>query len=190
MAALVAATIAIAVTAGGAAWIAVDSSPPTPREQPTSASVAPDEKKPSNKPEQAKVPARDDRDDRNDRDGTSGRPAPERPRNDDPAPRDRPSGEPSEKPSPKPSQGPPDKPEKEPADQEQNEEQDQGEGAGEGSDQDTAPGEGQQGDSPDQVDPNAGTAALDTAPEGQITSAGVTGGPHRDAGTGGEIRNG
>ncbi|MFF5242928.1 protein kinase [Streptosporangium sp. NPDC000095] len=188
MAALVAATLAIAATAGGAAWVAVNSSPPIPRDQPTSASVGPDEKKPSNKPEQAKVPARDNGG------GTSGRPAPERARNDDPAPRDRPSGEPSEKPSPKPSQDPqnkpdkpnkPDRPEEDPADQGQNEEQDQGEGTGEGSGQDTAPGEGQQGDSPDQVDPNAGTA-----PEGKVANAGVINGPGQDTDTGGEIRNG
>ncbi|MER5643431.1 protein kinase [Streptosporangium sp. NPDC002524] len=165
MAALVAAALAVAVTAGGLAWIAAGSSTQSPADPPTSSSVAPEEK-PSGEPEQAKVPARNDPT-RDTGGGYSERPAPERSGNGDPAPRDRPTGKPSSKPTAEPSQEP-EEPEEDPADQAPDE--DQGEGGGgsgggdEGSGGDDAPGDGQQGDSPDQVDPGAGTAALDTAP--------------------------
>ncbi|WP_329424503.1 protein kinase [Streptosporangium sp. NBC_01495] len=172
-AALVATALAIAATAGGMAWVAVNSSPQAPQDPPASSSVAPDEKKPSKEPEQAKVPARDNGG------GTSGRQAPERSGNGDPAPRDRPSGkptgEPSEKPSGKPSQDPSAEPEEDPTEPGQDEEEGQGEGTDEGSGQDDAPGEGQQGDSPDQVDPNAGRAALETGTAGEAERAGATG---------------
>ncbi|WP_440097838.1 protein kinase domain-containing protein [Streptosporangium sp. H16] len=177
MAALVAAAVALAASAGGLAWVASNSSPPIPKEPSTSASVAPGEGKPSGEPEQAKVPARD-APAQNDEGGTSGRPAPERPQNGDPAPQDRPTEKPTEKPTrkptDKPTQAPPDEPEEDPADQGEGEEQDQGGGTDEGSGQDGTPGEGQQGDSPDQVDPNAGTAALETGTGGEIGRAGAT----------------
>ncbi len=172
MAALVAAAVALAASAGGLAWVASNSSPPIPREPSTSASVAPDEGKPSGEPEQAKVPARNVPT-QNDEGGTSGRPAPERPENGDPAPRDEPTAKPSPKPTGKPSQEPSEEPEEDPSDQVPEEEQ--GDGTDEGSGQDDTPGEGQQGDSSDQVDPNAGTAALETGTggEGEIGRAGA-----------------
>ncbi|WP_436756913.1 protein kinase domain-containing protein [Streptosporangium sp. V21-05] len=160
MAALVAAALAVAVTAGGLAWVAANSPSQGPKDPPTSSSVAPEEK-PSGDPEQAKVPARNDPT-RGGDGGTPERPAPERSGNGE-APRDRPTGRPSSRPTGAPSQEP-EEPEQDPADQAPDEEQgDGGGGSGgdEGSGQDNAPGEGQQGDSPDQVDPGAGTAALD-----------------------------
>ncbi|MEU4537652.1 protein kinase [Streptosporangium sp. NPDC023825] len=177
MAALVAAALAIAVTAGGMAWVAANSPSQGPKDPPASSSVAPDKKKPSDEPEQAKVPARNDPA-RNDEGGISDRPAPERQGNGDPAPQDRPSGEPTDKPTRKPTgkptQAPPDEPEEDPADEGENGEQDQGGGPGEGPGQNDTPGEDQQGDSPDQVDPNAGAASLETDTGGEAGRAGAT----------------
>ncbi|GAA3410830.1 serine/threonine-protein kinase [Streptosporangium vulgare] len=188
MAALVATALAVAVTAGGLAWVAANPSSQGPKEPPTSSSVAPEEKR-SGDPEQAKVPARNDPT-RDGGGGTSERPAPERPGNGDPAPQDRPTGKPSSKPTGEPSQAPPEKPEEDPADQGPDEGPgDGGSGGGggdEGSGQDDAPGEGQQGDSPDQVDPGAGAVAPDTNAGGEAAKAGTEAGarPVRAGATG------
>ncbi|MFF3436873.1 protein kinase [Streptosporangium sp. NPDC002721] len=163
MAALVATALAVAVTAGGVAWVAANSPSQGPKEPPTSSSVAPEKAKPSKEPEQAKVPARDDSP-RNGGNGTSERPAPDRQGNGDPAPQDRPTDKPSPKPTGKPSQEPSEEPEEDPAEQEPDGGDQGGDGTDEGSGGDDAPGDGQQGDSPDQVDPGAAAAALDTNP--------------------------
>ncbi|MEU4832784.1 protein kinase [Streptosporangium sp. NPDC023615] len=157
--------VAVVLTSGGMIWVAANS-PETPSKEPTtSASVPPSEKKPTSEAEQAKVPSGE---------GSSGDEAPSRPsqdtpRYDEPTPRT-PTGKPSPKPSAEPSQDD-GRGSEDPAD-EPGQDQDQGggddgsgdsggsgDGGGEGSGQDDSSGEEQQGDSSDQVDPNAG--ALD-----------------------------
>ncbi|WP_433377260.1 protein kinase domain-containing protein [Streptosporangium sp. CA-115845] len=166
IAAMAAMALAVALTSAGMAWVAANSADRNPAGPPAPASVPSGKDTPTAEPERAKVPARNDP---AGNDGASTRPAPERSGDGDPAPRDRPSDEPTDKPSGKPS-GKPSQDGSEPPEEDSSDdrgEDDGGEGAEEGSGQGDAPGRGQQGDSPDQIAPDAGVAALGASARGR-----------------------
>ncbi len=171
-AAMVAAVLAVATTAGGAAWVALSSAPPVSREPATSASVPAGHNSPGTKPEQARLPAKKDptpvRTEQDRQEPAAPPVTPDEPETSRPSPSDKPSATPSKKP-----------PKKDP-----DQEQDSGKGDGKDGGKDGGKSDGSQdgqnsgngqgsGDGQESGDPGDANAPADNSGDGQ-SQDGVT----------------
>ncbi|MBB2912876.1 serine/threonine protein kinase [Streptosporangium becharense] len=104
LSALVAGVLALVLTSGGAAWVAVNGSEQPPAGPPAPVSVPAESGTPENRPEQARLPTRKDSaparpEGTGEGSASPALPVPDRSGQESPAPTQRPSGEPSDRPS-------------------------------------------------------------------------------------------